>query len=223
MKDIKLVIFDLDGTLIDAYRAIINSVNYTLRTLGYPKEDDADIRRAVGWGDENLLGAFLKKDDIPRALVIYRRYHAKALLSGSRIFPGVKVLLSGLKKKGYKLAVASNRPTRFSLILIRHLQLSRYFDYVLCADKLRHGKPYPDIINRIRGKFSLKREKTVYVGDMAIDVQAGRAAGVKTMAVTTGSSTARELKREKPYKILRNIKDLSLFLLPLRKKRLTRR
>jgi len=208
MKDIKLIIFDLDGTLINAYPAIMSSFNYTMHRLNYPKQKVLAIRRAVGWGDENLLKPFIKGKDLPRALAIYRKHHKRALLKESRLFPDVDKVLTYLKKQGYRLAVASNRPSLFSGILIRHLKLKKYFDYVLCADKLKHIKPHPYILNRIMHKFSLKPKEAIYVGDMVIDAQAGRRARVKTIMVTTGSSTKQEIAKEKPYRILAKIREL---------------
>ena len=208
MLDTKLIIFDLDGTLVNAYPAIISSFNYTMQKLGYPKKDPLTIRRAVGWGDENLLKPFLKTEDLSKALLIYRTHHKIALVKDSYLFPKVKMVLARLQDKSYRLAVASNRPTRFSWILIRHLKLEKYFDYVLCADKLKHIKPHPEILNKIMQKFSLKPERTLYVGDMAIDAQAARRAQVKTVIVTTGSSTTDEIRKEKPYRIIGRLNDL---------------
>lgn len=208
MKNIKLVIFDLDGTLIDAYPAINESFNYVMHKLHYPPQDNLIIRRAVGWGDDNLLRPFMKEKDLPKGVILYRKHHKEALIKKSRLFPGVKGLLAYLKRKGYYLAVASNRPTQFSWILIRHLKLDKYFDYVLCGDKLDNIKPHPEIIHKIMEKFSLGPKETVFVGDMFIDAQAGRRAKVKTIMVTTGSSTKQEIKKEKPYRIISKITDL---------------
>lgn len=212
MKNRRLVIFDLDGTLVDAYSAIAMSFNYTMKTLGYPKQGKLVIRRAVGRGDENLLRPFIKNKDKRKALNLYRYHHKTALIKYSRLFPRVKSLLSHLKREKYKIAVASNRPTRFSRILIRRLGLGRYFNYVLCADKLKHLKPHPEILNKILQRFSLKPEYALYVGDMTIDARAGRRAKVKTCIVTTGSSTRGEIKKERPYMIIGKIADLFDFL-----------
>ena len=208
MEDIKLIIFDLDGTLIDAYPAIISSFNYTMQYLNYPKKQAGVIRRAVGWGDENLLKPFLNLKDLKKALLIYRRHHKTALIKGARLFPRVDKILRYLKNKGYILAVASNRPTKFSWILIHHLGLEKYFDYVLCADRLNHIKPYPEILNRIMQRFSLKPRQALYVGDMNIDAQTGRRANIKTIIVTTGSSTRRQIQKEKPLRIIKRLVDL---------------
>jgi phosphoglycolate phosphatase len=204
----KLIIFDLDGTLIDAYPAIIKSFNYTMQKLGYKPQDASTIRKSVGWGDEFLLRPFIKEKDLKKALLIYRRHHKDSLVRYSRLYPKVKRVLSYLKDRGYKLAVASNRPTRFSWILIRHLKLKRFFDYVLCADRLRNIKPHPEILNKIMKKFRFMPAQTIYVGDMTIDVQAGKRAKVKTIVVTTGSSTRKEIKRSKPSRIIKSFSSL---------------
>jgi phosphoglycolate phosphatase len=208
MNNIKLVIFDLDGTLVDAYSAIIKSFNHTLKKLGLPEEDSLVIRRAVGWGDKQLLSPFIEKKDLAKALSLYRSYHKTDLLKYSHLFPNVKYVLSYLERKGYKLAVASNRPTKFSLILIRHLGIKKYFDYCLCADKLKYGKPNPEILLKIARKFSLKPGEALYAGDMTIDAQAGRRAGIRTAIVTTGSSTLAQIRKEKPKLIIHEILEL---------------
>jgi phosphoglycolate phosphatase len=208
MKKIKLIIFDLDGTLVNAYAAIIKSFNYTMKRLNYPCQDALTIRRAVGWGDKNLLKPFLKPKDLKEALPVYRRHHKASLVKYSCLFPKAKMVLSYLKKKKYKLAVASNRPTKFSMIILRHLDIEKYFDFILCADRLKNIKPHPEILNKIMQRFSQKPADTVYVGDMSIDAQAGRRAKIKTIIVTGGSSSEEEIKKETPYRIIEEISRL---------------
>jgi HAD superfamily hydrolase (TIGR01549 family) len=212
MGKFKLIIFDLDGTLTDAYPAITRSFNFAMRSFGYPGQSKLVIRRAVGWGDTHLVKSFVKDKDVSRVLRAYRRDHKTSLARYSRVFPGTMRLLDSLKAAGYKLAVATNRPTRFSRILIRCLGLKPYFDYVLCADKLKAGKPNPEILRRIMGRLSAKASETLYVGDMVIDAQAGRRARVKTVIVTTGSSSRKEIKAEKPWKLVKSLKTLSKLL-----------
>lgn len=208
MKVTKLIIFDLDGTLVDAYTAIIKSFNYAMQRLGYPLQSALTIRGAVGWGDENLLKPFLKPKDLEKAILLYRRHHKSSLLKHAHLFPKVDKVLTYLKDRGLRLAVASNRPTRFSWILIRHLRLEKYFDYVLCADRLKYIKPHPEILKKIMQRFSVKSKQTIYVGDMVIDAQAGRRAKVKTIIVTTGSSKRQDIEKERPYRIISRITGL---------------
>ena len=205
---LKLIIFDLDGTLIDAYPAITSSFNYTMRAVGMPQQPAEVIRRAVGRGDRNLLAPYVKAAAVDRALRVYRRHHAGALRAHTRLYPSVKSLLAGLKKRGIILAVASNRPTKFSLIVLRHLGIRRYFDAVLCKDAVRFGKPHPLMLNMLMRRFKAGPRDTMYVGDMAIDGEAGRRAHVKTVMVTTGSSTRGELGKYRPFAIVGRVKDI---------------
>jgi len=204
-KNTKLIIFDLDGTIVDAYDAIIDSFNYMMKKLHLPAIDPTTIRRAVGWGDVKLLSPFLHNKIVKKALRIYRPHHKISLLKKSHPIPGAKNILKYLKKKGYKIAVASNRPSEFSKILIRHLKIDKFFDYVLCADQIKKAKPNPEIINKIMKLFSISRRQTVYVGDMTVDIQAAKAAKVKSIAVLTGSSSKKEIKAKKPDYIFKNI------------------
>jgi len=212
MNNIKLVIFDLDGTLIDAYPAINSSFNYVMRKLKLKQQTAFSIRRSVGWGDSNLLKPFVPPEYLSRALKLYRQHHKRSLIKNAYLYTHTKAVLTYLKKEGYKLAVASNRPTVFSLILLKHLCLMRFFDYILCADKLSYGKPHPQILNRIIAKFSLKKSQALYVGDMAIDAEAGRRAGIKTIIVTGGSSSKSQIKKEAPLKIITRLDKLLAIL-----------
>ncbi len=199
---IKLIIFDIDGTLVNAYPAIVASFNHAMRCCGYPARSAAVIRRAVGRGDVELLRPFVASRDLRKVLRAYRAHHAGALIEKARLYPGARSLLIGLKERGIMLAVASNRPTRFSRLLLRHVGIRDFFQRVLCKDAVRFGKPHPQILLSIMRACGVSRQETLYVGDMVIDAQAARRAGVKAVMVTTGSSTRAELKHQQPYLVL---------------------
>ncbi len=208
LLSIKLVVFDLDGTLVDAYPAITESVNATLSAFGYPRQKAGVIRKAVGRGDRKLLESFISEKDSDAMLRYYRRHHACALKRSARLLPGAREILQYLVRKKYRLAVASNRPTRFSRILLRHLRIRSYFNYVLCGDALKIGKPHPEILCTIMKKLKVSPQETVFVGDMAIDAQTARAAGVTMVLVSGGSSSLAELRAQKPYRIIRSLNTL---------------
>lgn len=212
LDKIKLVIFDLDGTLVDAYEAIIKSVNFTLRKMGYPQVPNGIIRRAVGWGDKRLIGAFVGPRDLGRALAVYRSHHRWSLRRYSRLLPFAQGALSYLKVNGFKLAIASNRPTEFTRLILAHLKIKEYFDYVLCADRLPAGKPHPEILRRIMRRLKAAPAQTLYAGDMTVDVQAGRNARVKVIAIPTGSSSLVEIKKSRPFGIIKNLSFLKKLL-----------
>ena len=215
----KLIIFDIDGTIVDAYTAIDKSLNYTLAKLGYPKAKIDVARRAVGHGDKSFIEYFVEKKDVAEGLRLYRAHHGKALLRYSKVIPGAKRLLSGLKKKGYKLAVASNRPPKFSMILLKHLDLAKYFDAIACAKDKSEIKPKPFLIPKILKKLGIKKSEALYVGDMTVDVHAGHNAGVRVVAVLGGSSSHSELKKALPCGIAGKLPDILRVMKKCKKKR----
>lgn len=198
---IKLVIFDLDGTLVNAYPAVSQSVNYTLNSLGFDSRSHAEIKRSVGGGDRKLMIHFVGEKLADQAIARYRPHHTKALkVKGAvKLLPGALVILEFLKSKGYKLAIASNRPTKFTRIILKVLGILSFFDMVLCADKTNRPKPYPDMLWAIAKGLHLDRSEVLYVGDMTIDVNCAHRAGVRVVAVATGSSSKKELKELKPW------------------------
>ena len=201
---VKLVIFDLDGTLVNAYPAVSQSVNYTLNSLGFAPRSYVQIKRSVGGGDRKLMVHFVGEKLADRAIAIYRPHHTKALglKGGVKLLPGALGVLKFLKGKGYKLAVASNRPTKFTRIILKQLGVVPFFNVVLCADKAQRPKPYPEILWAIAKRLKLENEEVLYVGDMTIDVSCAHRAGIRMVAVATGSSSKKELKDLKPWRII---------------------
>ncbi len=210
---IKLVIFDLDGTLINAYPAVYRSVNFTVKKFGFAPITHQTIKRTVGWGDRHLLQSFIGDKNLDAALRVYRHHHALALRQDTKLLPGALKILQYLKEQGFRLAVASNRPTKFSLIVLRYLKIYSLFDEILCGDKVARPKPSPDILQAILKKLRLFPSQALYVGDMGIDILTGRRAKVKTVAVATGSNTAAELLALKPLAVVKNVCEVKKFLL----------
>jgi len=212
MSKIKLIVFDLDGTLVDAYKAVMQSLNFALPQLGYKKMTLQNVKRRVGWGETKLVKALVHEDHVQKALSLYRLHHKEALPKGVKFLPGAKNILPFLKKKGYLLGIASNRPTLFTLLILKALDIRPYFQTVLCGDKVSRPKPSGIILKSILDRHSMKPSQALYVGDMTIDVLTGKRARVKTVAVTTGSSSRAELVRAEPFKLISQINHLKAIL-----------
>jgi len=211
---IKLVIFDLDGTLVNAYAAVAESVNHTLKTLGFKARSHREIRESVGGGDHKLMVHFVGEELAPKALLLYRPHHARALQGKGmvKLLPGTLETLKFLKARGIKIAIASNRPTRFTRIILRVLKITPFFDMVLCQDKAPKPKPYPDMLWAIGKRLKVEKAETMYVGDMDIDIDCGRRARIRTVAVATGSCSKKALKALKPWALIDKINRLKSIL-----------
>ena len=108
--------------------------------------------------------------------------------------PGAKETLSFLKEKGVFLAVASNRPGISAIPILRNLGIANYFQKTVFSDTTTNLKPHPEMIEQALGFFHVQKNKTIFVGDMTIDIQTGKNAGVFTVGIATGSSLPDEMQ-----------------------------
>jgi len=201
----RLFIFDLDGTLVDAYQAIENSLNFTRRKFGYPKVSRFKVKRSVGRGDKLFVETFFPFSHAQEALKIYRQHHKKSLKAYSKLRPYAESLLKNLHKQKKKIAIASNRPAYYTNIIIKSLGIRRYLDYILCADQIDSLKPHPKILFDIFRKFKVNKKEAVYVGDMDIDLETARRAKVDFIFITGGSSRVSDLDKYRNKKVVRSL------------------
>jgi len=204
----QIFIFDLDGTLADAYTAIEKSLNFTRHHLGLSPVAYKQAKKNVGHGDKQFVQAFFSKKQLPLALSIYRNHHKKSLKTYARLNPYAKMLLYLLKRKGKIVAIASNRPHYYANIIIKKTGIRKYLDYVLCADQIQSHKPRPRILKDILKKFRFKKEQAVYAGDMDVDLETAQRAKIDAVFVRGGSSTLKEVKRYRNKKAVNSLRDI---------------
>ena len=208
MTNKKLFIFDLDGTLADAYKAIEKSLNFTLQRLGLKKVSYGEAKRKVGRGDKAFMEMFFPENTIKRALQIYRDHHKKALKIHSKARPYAKELLKGLKRRHKLTAIASNRPSVYTNLILKSLGIKKYFNVVLCADEVKSNKPDPKILNVIVKKLKINKSDTVFVGDMDIDLETAKRAGIDMVFIKGGSSRLRAVKKYKNKKVIASLREI---------------
>jgi HAD superfamily hydrolase (TIGR01509 family) len=207
-RHIRLAIFDLDGTLVDAFPAIADSINHMLKEMGYAPVSLRTVKRSVGWGVDSLVDSFVPEDKRAEALVIFRKHHDVRLRDRIRLLAGTKTLLPFLKAKGCVLAIASNRPTKFCHLILQGLGIDHYFDHVICGDAVKRPKPAPDMVKAILRASRVPAREAIFTGDMSVDIECGRAAGVFTLGVATGSCTRAEIRAAKPDRSIERISQV---------------
>lgn len=214
MRPVRLLIFDLDGTLVNTLEDITASVNFTLSRLGRPLLPMDTVRQYVGDGITILLSRSLGDhvELLDDAVGIYTVHHSKNLVVRSRLYPGVHGTLEHFQ--GIPLAVISNKADDLVRPLLERLGIAGYFRVVLGADAGLPLKPAPDAVIRVVSDLGAPKDQTVIVGDGATDIRAGKAAGVITCAVTYGFRSGEELQAAGPDHVIHAFPELTRIFQP---------
>ena len=188
---LKLLIFDLDGTLADTAQDITDALNHSVEPFGEKKYSIEETKMMVGTGMTKFfttLALTLKGADGPEAAELlmsrFIDFYSEHMLDNTRLYPHVEETLS--KLTGYEMAVLSNKREGFSKKILRDLDILKYFDILWGSDSVRAKKPSPIPIFDLIEKFGVSKEETAIIGDSNFDVEAGRAAGIKVIGVTYG-------------------------------------
>ena len=196
------VVFDLDGTLIDSYEAITDSLNHALDRLGHPPVSVDQVRPMVGRGLEVLVERALTRAGesdpvamVPDAVRHFRQNYDLICVEKTRLLPGVEETLSDLHRRGYAMSVATNKPSYFSQKLLDALGVGRFLTSVWGPDRVTHPKPHPGMVEAALASMRVSRDQAVYVGDMEIDVETARAAGLPVIVMPTGSCSMDQLRQ----------------------------
>ncbi len=209
----KLIVFDLDGTLLNTLEDIANSCNYALGQCGYPTHEIKAYRYFVGSGIRNL---------IVRALPEAERTEENALRIEEHFYPhydihkcdktapylGIVGVLKKLQEKGTKIAVATNKYQEGADGVIAEYFPEIQFDIVLGQVDTRPIKPAPDIVFEAMKFVGAQPDETIYIGDSDVDMKTGLSAGVRTVGVTWGFREEAELAAYKPWRIIDNVDDI---------------
>jgi HAD superfamily hydrolase (TIGR01509 family) len=183
---LETVIFDLDGTLLDGRGDIANAASFTLKTLNLPDKNREEIVGAMGGGPEEFIKKLLDKDDeemISKAVTIFTGYFIRHPAEEAQLYPNVLEALEYLKRK--RKFVVTNRSKNMTEATLRALGIAHYFeDIVGAVNSCR--KPSACPLDHLTNAFNIGKEKALLVGDMDVDVQSGKNAGIKTCWVSYG-------------------------------------
>jgi phosphoglycolate phosphatase len=213
---VKMVMIDLDGTLIDTAPDLALAANRMLRDLGKPEWPPATIATWIGNGVPRLVKRALTGEMtaepetmlFEQALALFKQYYAKGVAELSQPFPGVMEGLAALQAGGYRLACITNKAEAFTVPLLKDLKLSHYFELVLSGDSLPKQKPDPLPLTYACKYFGITPDHGVLVGDSSNDVQAARAAGMPVICVTYGYNHGHDIRESRPDLVVESLTEV---------------
>lgn len=195
----RLIIFDLDGTLLDTIDDLATSTNHALARYGYPTHPLNAYRLFVGNGITKLMERALPEnarqpENIDRLRAEFIEYYRAHKTDLSRPYPGIPDLLHALRAEGIRLAVASNKYHQGTVELVRHFFDNSLFSVVLGQRENIPVKPDPAIVHDILSATGIPASHTLYVGDSGVDMQTAHNSRITSIGVTWGFRTRQELK-----------------------------
>ncbi|MFA6060550.1 MAG: HAD family hydrolase [Taibaiella sp.] len=198
------ILFDLDGTLIDTPRGIVETFTAALASMGIPFNDSFAIRATIGMPLEKafsmLMNVDLNDEKVPYAVKQYQALFKDIVLPKAKelIFPGVVEGLVKLRSQGFALAVATSKVYPSAEALLKAADLFEHFDLVVGADQVTHPKPHPEMGQVIMKKLNVLAEHTAMVGDTTHDILMAKNAGMHSAAVTYGIHDFHTLQSAEP-------------------------
>nr|WP_154324425.1 phosphoglycolate phosphatase [Pantoea sp. 201603H] len=215
--DIRAVAFDLDGTLVDSAPGLSNALDQVFVAMQLPPPglelmstwigNGADIlvERALTWA---LNGNAPEMHQIRDTRVLYDKYYAETVESGSTLFPGVAETLKALAQQRIPMAIVTNKPTPFVAPLLASLGIADVFSLIIGGDDVAEKKPHPAPLFMVLGKFGLFPRELLFVGDSRNDILAAQAAGCPCVGMTFGYNYGESITTSHPDLALDHFNDL---------------
>jgi phosphoglycolate phosphatase len=212
----KLIMFDLDGTLIDSVPDLAAAVDKTLAQLGHPPAGIERVRNWIGNGVRVLVRRALANDmdhsavdeeSTETALAIFMEAYSDSH-SLTAVYPGVRETLKWLQKNGVEMALITNKPERFVAPLLDELKLGRFFRWIVGGDTLPQQKPDPAALFFVMKMAGVPGSQSLFVGDSRNDVLAAKAAGIACVALSYGYNHGRPIAEESPSLVIDDLRKL---------------
>jgi len=206
---IKGVVFDFDGTIVDSMKMIFDALNASLKRKNLPTIELELLGRMAGLPLIDIISAKTKVSVSVAKQVEVDVFEAYTSFcrSSCQLLPHVESTLKTLKSKKIKLGLLTTTPTKPLKSVAEKFCLNGYFDIMLAKEDAKN-KPDPEGLEMIIKKFRIRKDECVFVGDSPIDILTGKAAGVKTIAVTTGIASIQQLREVKPDGIIADLGKL---------------
>jgi len=211
----RLVVFDLDGTLIDSEGGIVYAMECTVAALGLPADTVERWRGLIGVPLRDQMPLILPADRLGEAAAVveyYRNCYREIMLETSRPFPGTDALLAELLALGVTLAICSGKRGNSIRTVLAHAGWSEHFATIVSPDDVVRGKPHPESMQVALTRTGFSSEQAIMVGDTTMDIEMARGAGVPAVAVTWGTHDRTLLATSAPAAWAHTVAELAALL-----------
>ena len=220
MKPFDAVMFDLDGTLIETAPEIADAVNHTLRDVGLSSVTQQQVNDWIGHGTLELLIQALahtqhlsdehvrNSQELPSIAATFNKHYHQCCGTRSHLYPHVRETLTALRSRDVRLAVVTNKESRFTQTVLEAHSLTAMFDVVVSGDTLPVKKPNPAGIAHCLKLFQATTERSLFVGDSSIDIATARNAGVTVWALPYGYNMGQPIEASQPDRVIQDISAL---------------
>lgn len=210
MKNLELIIFDLDGTLVNSVPDLTDALNIVLSLTGDEMFTEVQVKKMVGSGIRKLLEDASKKvgytESLDELVSLFKNQYNKNIVNKTSPYQGVKEILEQLPR--FKKVVLSNKLDEFTKKVVTNVGIASHFDLILGANtSLYASKPSAEGVQFILNKLQIKPENAIMIGDSTHDIHAAKSAGVATCSVTYGYRSRAVLEKESPDFIIDHILD----------------
>lgn len=220
MNAFDLIMFDLDGTLVETAPEIFDAVNDTLRYFGMPEVTQQQVNDWIGHGTRELLIqalAFSGKvpdttvrasDSLPLSVSRFDKHYQQRCGTRSQLYPQVRETLTALREQGVKLAVVTNKEGRYTTTVLDAHSLTPLLDAVVSGDSFPAKKPDPTGVQSCLCRFGVSPERALFVGDSSIDVATARNAGVRVWMLPYGYNMGQPIEACAPDRVIADCSEL---------------
>ncbi len=208
--DIRLLMFDLDGTLVDSAQGIIDSINAVLVEHDLAPAPHHEAASMIGLSLTDFWRRFAPQHQGHWHAFTdrYRTIYHDTAIPNSQLFPSVADTIKELHAVGYTLTIASSKITPVSSIVLRHVGLLEYFSLLMGDDRVENPKPHPEMVQRTLAECGFMSAQALMIGDSTYDIAMGQAAHVRTVAVTAGTHDAATLIATQPTIVINQLSEL---------------
>jgi phosphoglycolate phosphatase len=220
MKPFDLIMFDLDGTLVETAPEIMDAVNDTLRQFGIPEVTQQQVNDWIGHGTRELLvqaladrtgstaDAVRTGEQLTRILPVYDDHYQQRCGTRSHLYPHVRETLQALRAQGVKLAVVTNKEGRYTQVVMDVHTLGPLFDAVVSGDTFATKKPNPAGVAHCLAQFGVGADRALFVGDSSIDAATARNAGVPVWLLPYGYNMGQPIETCAPDRLIQDFSAL---------------